>query len=157
MAKLLRISDQDFHRISKIAQDTGLPPDEIMTDLLDAHDPPLDDPLPPPPDQSREIRRLRRILNTPQYQPFLEAVKIEAAHQAARQQEYNDENKDPEDWADLLYHLQDKARRSHLSGDLQHALHHTISSAAALYHWHAAMTAEQAQPPNPHPNTTRNQ
>lgn len=144
MARMLRISDHDHHRILALAKESGNHPTEVLTHILDRHLPPQEDPMPPPPLQERELRRLRRILNTPAYQPFLDAVKAEAAHQAAREDEYADEAKTPGDWYDLLTQLQDKARASHEAGNHQHALHHTISSAAVLYHWHTAITADQA-------------
>ena len=121
-----------------------------MTALLDEHSPPEGEPLPTLSRQTRELRRLRRILNTPVYQPFLEAVRAEAAHQAARADEYEDETKSPEDWFWLLDHLQGKALASHQNSNFDHALHHTISSAAVLFHWHAAITAQQAQDQPPH-------
>ena len=149
MAKLLRISDDDHHRILALAANSGLRPEDVVTALLDQHSPPEGEPLPAVSRQTRELRRLRRILNTPVYQPFLEAVRAEAAHQAARANEYEDETKSADDWFWLLDHLQGKAMASHQNGNFDHALHHTISSAAVLFHWHAAITAQQAQAPPP--------
>lgn len=156
MAKLLRVTDHDHHRLLQLAAQAGTSPAETLTDLLDRDAPvPGEAPLPEE-DPRRELRRLRRILNTPAYRPFLDAVKAEAAHQASRQHEYADEEKSPEAWYNLLAWLSDKARMAHEDGDYQKALHHTISSAAMLYHWHAAVTADEANAAAPaDPNPTR--
>ena len=87
-----------------------------------------------------EIERLTALLNTPMFEPFDTAVKNEAAHQANRWGTVHDRNKEPQEWYWLVGYLAGKALRSHLSGDRMKALHHTISSAAVLFHWHAHIT-----------------
>ena len=86
-----------------------------------------------------ENKWLIEILNTPMYDPFIEAVKAEAIHQDWRYPAEHDGNKTPADWFWLLGYLQGKALRAHIDGDRRKALHHTISSAAVLAHWHKAI------------------
>lgn len=86
-----------------------------------------------------EVARLTKILNTPLYRDFLEAVEREAAHQENRQEEYRDDEKSATDWYLMLGFLAGKARAAHLGGDWWKALHHTVSSAALLFHWHQAV------------------
>jgi hypothetical protein len=88
-----------------------------------------------------EATRLQGILNTPQTEEFLEAVRVEAAHQVERWGTAHDRGKGAEDWFWLLGHLAGKALRSAILGDQEKALHHTISSGAALMNWHAALKA----------------
>ena len=93
-----------------------------------------------------EVDRLTAILNTPLFEEFAEAVVAEAAHQESRQDQYKDELKEPEDWYWLIKYLAGKALQAHADRDRKKALHHTISSAAALAHWHAAILAEFPKP-----------
>ena len=85
-----------------------------------------------------EAKRLTRILNTPLYEPFIDAVRSEAAHQAWRWEE-DDLGKEPQDWFWLLGYLSGKALRAHIDGDHDQAMHHTVSSAAVAAHWHQAI------------------
>ena len=82
-----------------------------------------------------EVEGLRGLINTPLHDDFVEAVKIEAAHQSERWVR-EDADKEPEDWFWTLGYLSGKALRAHRHGDRKTALHHTISSAALLFHWH---------------------
>ena len=84
-----------------------------------------------------EIERLTHLVNTPMFQPFDRAVKLEAAHQVNRWGTVHDRKKEPQEWFWLVGYLAGKALRAHLSADRVKALHHTISSAAVLFHWHA--------------------
>ena len=86
-----------------------------------------------------EIDRLRTLLNTPELHAFSKAVVLEAAHQRERWGSDHDAGKAHEDWFWLLGYLGGKALASAKAGDLEKALHHTISSAAALANWHAAL------------------
>ncbi len=81
-------------------------------------------------------------LNTPQLHNFSEAVTLEAAHQRERWGNDHDAGKTPADWFWLLGYLAGKALHAHTSGNVEKALHHTISSAAALVNWHAAICGE---------------
>ena len=83
-----------------------------------------------------EIARLEGILNTPLIDDFIEAVRAEAAHQEWRWGREHDDQKTPEEWHSLIDWLSSKALSAQVRGDREKALHHTISSAAALMHWH---------------------
>ena len=79
-------------------------------------------------DTQAEVVRLReQIINTPETADFMAGVPIEAAHQRDRWGVQHDGGKTPEDWFWLIGYLSQKA------------LHHTISTAAALANWHAAI------------------
>ena len=93
---------------------------------------------------ANEIERLTTLVNTPMFEPFDTAVKCEAAHQAHKWGTVHDRNKEPQEWYWLVGYLAGKAPRSHLSGDRTKALHHTISSAAVLFHWHTHITKNLA-------------
>ncbi|MGC1550807.1 MAG: hypothetical protein WA777_19975 [Rhodanobacter sp.] len=82
---------------------------------------------------------LHALINNPQTDEFLPAVRAEAAHQVQRWGTVHDRAKEPADWFWLVGYLAGKALRSHIEGDTHKALHHTISSGAALAHWHAAI------------------
>ena len=86
-----------------------------------------------------EVRRLTALLNAPLYLDFLEAVQREGAHQVFRWGEPKDRRKEPQEWFWLVGYLAGKALRAHVDGDQEKALHHTISSAAALMNWHSAI------------------
>ena len=83
-----------------------------------------------------EVTRLQNILNTPYISNFVQAVKNEAAHQIHSGQHATDEFKTPLDWFWTLGFLAQKAATAQQAGDNKKALHHTISSAALMAHWH---------------------
>jgi hypothetical protein len=87
-----------------------------------------------------EVHRLRALINTPQIDNFLEAVKLEAAHQCERWGAEHDAGKSPPDWFWLLGYLSGKALAAALNGPREKALHHCVSSAACLLNWHASMS-----------------
>lgn len=91
---------------------------------------------------NKEIERLKALLNTPELHDFAEAVSLEAAHQVERWGMANDRSKSAENWFWLVGYLAGKALRAAITGDKEKALHHTISSAAALANWHAAIAAD---------------
>lgn len=82
------------------------------------------------------------LINSPQTANFLESVKTEAAHQVKRWGEAHDRGKSAENWYWLVGYLAGKALRSAIEGNRDKALHHTISSAAALLHWHTAIATD---------------
>lgn len=90
-------------------------------------------------DPVAEIERLQALLNTPELHDFSRAVVLEAAHQRERWASDHDSGKQPEDWFWLLGYLGGKALSAAKAGNTDKALHHTISSAAALANWHAAL------------------
>lgn len=84
-----------------------------------------------------ELEQLRALVNNPQTDQFLTAVRAEVAHQVQRWGTVHDRAKEPQDWFWLVGYLAGKALRAHIDGDEAKALHHTISSAAALGNWFA--------------------
>lgn len=93
-----------------------------------------------------EVARLTEILNSPLYRVFLDSVEREAAYQEYRQEEYRDDGKSATDWYLTLGFLAGKARAAHLAGDYEKVLHHTVSSAAFLLHWHQAVLDDAGDP-----------
>ena len=89
-----------------------------------------------------EVERLRALINTPQTDNFMEAVRLEAAHQQERWGTSHDAGKESPDWHWLLGWLSGKAVAAFLTGDRQKGLHHIISSAAMLLNWHRHATGE---------------
>lgn len=82
------------------------------------------------------------LLNAPVNDEFLLGVKTEALFQRSKWGSEHDAGKAPEDWFWLLGYLAGKALHAAKSGDRAKALHHTISSGAALLNWHAHMLGE---------------
>ncbi|HYF16327.1 MAG TPA: hypothetical protein VEA40_00560 [Ramlibacter sp.] len=89
-----------------------------------------------------EVERLRALINTPHTADYMEAVRLEAAHQQERWGSSHDAGKAPADWFWLLGFLSGKALAAFIKGDREKGLHHIISSAAALLNWHRAATGE---------------
>ena len=86
------------------------------------------------------LRRLDHLINTAHTTDFLEAVPLEAAHQRYRWGEGHDAAKTHDHWFWLIGYLAGKALRNALDGNTAKAQHHTISTAAALLHWHTALS-----------------
>jgi hypothetical protein len=82
----------------------------------------------------------REIINTPETADFMAGVPIEAIHQRARWGSEHDDGKSPFDWFWLIGYLAQKAAHAAVNRDLEKAKHHTISTAAALANWHAALS-----------------
>lgn len=109
-----------------------------------------------------ELRRQHALLNSPELVDFSAGVVREAAHQRERWGSIHDGGKSPEDWYWLIGHLAGRALAHHkeaerLDGEISHpsmpghevllkqiahhrekAVHHCITTAAALANWHAA-------------------
>jgi len=83
---------------------------------------------------------LDALINTPETADFLDGVRREAAHQVQRWGYAHDRSKSAENWFWLVGYLAGKALRSAITGDREKAKHHCISSAAALFNWHTAIT-----------------
>lgn len=90
-------------------------------------------------EDAAELERLRTLVNSPELHDFAKGVVLEAAHQRERWGSSHDAGKEPADWFWLLGYLSGKALRAHIDGNADKALHHTISSAAALANWHGAI------------------
>lgn len=80
------------------------------------------------------------IINSPETADFMAAVPLEAAHQRERWGADHDAGKSPFDWFWLIGYLAQKAADAAVRGDTEKARHHTISTAAALANWHAALS-----------------
>lgn len=93
-----------------------------------------------------EVERLTGLLNTPLIDDWFEGVRVEAGHQISRWGEAHDDRKGPADWYWLLGYLGGKALNAQVAGDLEKAAHHTITAAAALFHWHRAITRARGLP-----------
>jgi hypothetical protein len=89
-----------------------------------------------------EIERLEALVNTPETEDFAKGAVLEAAHQRARWGEAHDRDKSAENWFWLVGYLAGKALRASIDGNREKALHHCISSAAALCNWHAAIARD---------------
>jgi hypothetical protein len=87
-----------------------------------------------------EIERLTALLNTPEVDDFAKGAVLEAAHQRERWGADHDSGKSPFDWFWLVGYLAQKAASSAVSGNTEKAMHHTISTAAALANWHLALS-----------------
>jgi hypothetical protein len=87
-----------------------------------------------------EVRRVRALLNTPEVRDFGRAVVLEALHQRERWGTSSDAGKTAADWFWLIGYLAGKALHAAIAGNVDKALHHTISTAAACANWHAAIT-----------------
>lgn len=82
---------------------------------------------------------LDAMVNNPHTDEFLPAVKLEAAHQRDRWGDAHGRGKSAENWFWLVGYLAGKCLRAVITGDREKALHHTISSAAALANWYEAI------------------
>lgn len=87
-----------------------------------------------------EATRLQQLINTPEVDSFLRGVHIEAVHQVERWGTSHDRAKRPADWFWLVGYLAGKALHAAEAGDAEKAKHHCISTAAALYNWHCAIS-----------------
>lgn len=115
-----------------------------------------------------ERDRLHALINTPELINFPAAVHLEAVHQEQRWGSADRESKTPYQWFWLLGHLATRALEHHkeaerlaaeaagqidsmakmtLQTQVDHhrekAVHHAITSAAVLNHWHASMLGKQ--------------
>jgi hypothetical protein len=107
--------------------------------LFAAHDEAMHDLTGDYNDAAATAHRLQDLLNTPELHDFAKAVALEAAHQRERWGSDHDAGKTPPDWFWLVGYLAGKALAAHASGNVEKALHHTISTAAALANWHASI------------------
>lgn len=92
----------------------------------------------------QEVYRLSGLINQPSIEDFLESVKLEAAHQIEHR-DIEDRNKNPFDWFWTCGYLCQKAAHAAEHGDLDKALHHTISTAALMANWHRIIKEERKQ------------
>jgi hypothetical protein len=95
-------------------------------------------------DARRAYEELYELVNTPEVENFVEAVRLEAAHQVQRWGEAHDQGKTPEDWMWVLAFLATKATQAARYGDKEKYLHHIVTSAALCLNWHRAAMLEAA-------------
>lgn len=95
--------------------------------------------------QAQELDRLRALINSPEVDAFLRGTHIEAVYQVERWGAASDRAKRPADWFWLVGYLAGKALHAAMEGSTEKAKHHTISSAAALYNWHSAITGNDVR------------
>lgn len=88
-------------------------------------------------EERAELGRLRALVNSPETRNFLSGVRNEVAHQVERWGTVHDRAKEPADWFWLVGYLGGKALSAHVKGDAEKAMHHCISTSAALANWHA--------------------
>jgi len=86
-----------------------------------------------------ELERLRALINTPELYEFSRGAALEAAHQRERWGTQQDAGKTPPDWFWLVGYLAGKALNACVTSNTEKALHHCISTAAALSNWHASI------------------
>lgn len=79
-----------------------------------------------------EVIRLDALINNPHTDVFLDAVRLEAAHQRERWAEEHDAGKTAADWFWLIGYVCGKA----LSKP-EKRLHHIVTTAAVCLNWHA--------------------
>ena len=95
---------------------------------------------------AREERdRLQALINSPEVEQFLRGVHLEAVHQVERWGDACDRAKRPADWHWLIAYLAGKALHAQVEGKTDKALHHCISTAAALYNWHCAIAGRDVR------------
>lgn len=85
---------------------------------------------------------LHGLVNRPHTDNFLEATRLEAGHQIDRFGAAHDRDKSAENWFWLVGYLAGKCLHAVVTGNKAKALHHTISTAAALLNWHEAITKD---------------
>lgn len=90
--------------------------------------------------QTARILVLEALLNTPELENFSKGVVTEAQHQRARWGATHDAGKTDLDWFWLIGYLSQKVVHAQSQGDRDKALHHCISTAAAMANWHSAIS-----------------
>lgn len=93
-------------------------------------------------DLAGDVENIMNTINTPELDRFLVGLRVEAGHQVHRWGDPHDRSKSAENWFWLVGYLAGKALRSAITGDVDKAKHHTISSAAALFNWHRAIARD---------------
>lgn len=86
------------------------------------------------------VAELEALINSPELHDFAKGVTLEAAHQRSRWGSSHDSGKTPADWFWLIGYLAQKALAAQMAGDTDKALHHCISTAAAMNNWHASIS-----------------
>lgn len=137
LAAVMKLADDYAHRYAFVGDDSMPRAREALQTALRAFLPAGVAEL------HAELARLHAVINEPHTDDFLQATSIEKEHQRQRWGDAHDRSKSAEHWFWLVGYLAGKALRAAISGDREKALHHTISSAAALANWHDAISADQ--------------
>ena len=85
---------------------------------------------------SNKIKDYERVLNTPIINDFMVALPMEAAHQQHKWSDEHDAGKNCLDWFWLIGYLSQKIVVYEMADNREKALHHCITTAAALYNWY---------------------
>lgn len=96
-------------------------------------------------DRARAGDALRAEVDSAPTADYLEAVKLEAAHQRERWGVEHDAGKRIEDWMALMVRLMGKLVESHWAGDRAKLLHHVVTGAAVLANMHANLIGRDAR------------
>jgi hypothetical protein len=80
------------------------------------------------------------LKDVPIIDDFIAGTVAEVEHQVRRWGTAHDRGKEHEDWFWLIGYLAGKALSAAKAGNREKALHHTISTAAALFNWHSAIS-----------------
>lgn len=83
-----------------------------------------------------DYESLKAMMNTPELTHFDRGIVSESAHQIQNWGAKSDSGKTHPDWFWLVGYLAGKVLSAMMTGDRDKALHHTISTAAALRNWH---------------------
>lgn len=103
-----------------------------------------------------ERDRLRALISNPHTDDFLEAARIEAAHQRERWGTSHDAGKTAPDWFWLIGYLAGKALEAWKRDDSEKLKHHVITTAAACLNWHASVSGvDTSMRPGIEPPETR--
>lgn len=89
------------------------------------------------------IAHYKDLINTPLISHFLQAVKLEAAHQVERWKDSVDRESESFNWVFLVGHLATRAAAYHEAENKEKALHHTITTAAVCLNWHKFLVGER--------------
>jgi len=92
----------------------------------------------------KENERLKTLISRPYVGAWTDEIIVEAAHQRDRWGASHDHGKAPEDWFWLIGYLAGKCLAAHKAGDADKAHHHTVSTAAILAHWAAAIDGNES-------------
>lgn len=91
-------------------------------------------------DAIKALLKVQAAVNSPEIADFAAGVLLESAHQRMRWGTETEAGKAPADWFWLVGYLAGKALHAATAGNRDKALHHCVSTAAALCNWHAALS-----------------
>lgn len=89
--------------------------------------------------------RTAAALFEPETEDWFEGTRLEAGHQNLRYGADHDAGKNPADWFWLIGYLAGKSLMAAITGDIDKAKHHTISTAAVLLNWHRHLSGAKGE------------